>query len=294
MPNISSTRIIQNKKEMMKNAVISFAHSYNPEDVAPWINSLRMTSFDGDVIVLNFGLPQATIDFLQSKNVIIYDCQLNGHHIVVERFIVMYSLLKESEYDSILSTDMKDVIFQHNPFYIDTEYLPDGFKYKPFMVSSEAIKYKDEDWGRNNLQVCYGEELYETMKDRTIYNAGVICGKNHWVSDLFFHVYMWSMVGIKNDPQPDQAALNLILNTNPFYQLTHFLPSHHPWCCNLGTTLADAVVQKYSGKIDLIPTIQDGQVYTSNSKKYRYSIVHQWDRVAALKPIILEKYGLKK
>lgn len=261
----------------MKDLIIGSICNYQPKDVACWINSINHSGFIGDVAVLDFGNQPETIEFLQRRGVTIYKADLNGRHIVVERFIAMYSLLQgmETEYDMILATDCKDVIFQDNPSPILGErYHPD----RPIIVSSENIRYQDEDWGRNNMQTSY-PHMYERMKDKVIYNAGIITGYFPDFRDFCLHIYHLSLIG--QDRQPDQAAMNILLQTAPYLYSTMKWVERDEWAINLGTSWADNVKDKYKDKL------VNG--FTQDISKF--CIIHQWDRVSSLIPIIQSKFG---
>jgi len=263
----------------MKDLVIGSICNYQPKDVACWINSLKATGYNGDVIVLNFGgCPIETLYYLVERGALVLKVELNGHHIVVERFIAMHSLLQRSQvqYNNVLATDVKDIVFYKNP----SDYLSTLSVEKPVVVASENIKYKDEDWGRDNITKCY-PHLAESMMEYTIYNAGVIGGYLPDVRDLFLHIYHLSLLGEVYDPQPDQAAMNILINTSPFKYATTFAREADKWAINLGTSLADNA-QKYVGKL------LEGYA-TDISDFY---IIHQWDRVSALRPFIQNKFGI--
>lgn len=260
----------------MKDVIIGSICNYEPKDVACWINSIKASGFTGNVIVLNFGCPPETTDFLVKKGCAVYKCDLNGRHIVVERFITMYSLLQnmEKEYVNVLATDVKDVIFQKNP----SDFLNNLSPGRPVVVSSENILYKDEDWGRNNMQISY-PYMYDKMMSKEIFNAGVIGGYLPDVRDFFLHIYHLSLLG--HDAQPDQAAMNILLQSSPFIYGTTFAIERNRWSINLGTSWADNVKEKYQ------PKLIEG--FTSDISDYY--IIHQWDRVSDIAWLFKEKFG---
>ena len=272
----------------MKDLIIGAITNYRPEHVSCWINSIRKSGFSGDVIVVDFGTPADTIEYLHNRGAKIYQADLNGRHIVVERFIAMYSILEEvkQSYRFVIATDVKDVIFQQNPSLWLKRFEHNQYRLFP---SSENILYKDEDWGNNNLKVSF-PHLYERFKGRVIRNAGTISGESYAMRDLFMHIYHLSLLG--GDRQPDQAAYNILLNTYPFNTVVFAPDQYDPWVANLGTTIADNVKDKYeSFQINPVPNYDDnGIVY--NSKNNPYYIVHQYDRIKDLREIITRKFGI--
>lgn len=270
----------------MKDIIIGCISDYTPTHIAPWVNSINSSGFNGDKIIISFGVPQETLDFLNENNFTVYSFQPNGRHIVIERFYALWGLLSqlEEKYRYIITTDVKDVVFQLNP----SDWLANNLNEKKILVSSECLKYKNEDWGNSNLQSSY-PQFYDLNKENVIYNAGTIAGEYNYMKDFFLHIFNLSLIG--NDPQPDQAALNILIHTYPFIDKVLFANQEDRWCCQLGTTLDPKVKEKYTSYL-LEPTPiydNDGNVY--NSKNELFYLIHQYDRVPELKTLILKKFG---
>jgi hypothetical protein len=272
----------------MKDLIVGCAVGYQPEHIKPWVESIELSGFQGDKFMIDFGLPQQTISFLKENGFSIFEVSPAGRHIVVERFYALYGLLSTldlSEYRFIITTDVKDVIFQKNP----SEWLERSFVdhwNKGILVSSECILYKDEEWGNNNLKVSY-PHLYHQNKDHVIYNAGTIAGYVHPMKDLFLHIYHLSLIG--GDAQPDQAALNILIHTRPFQDYVLFAEQKMGWCCQLGTSLDPKIKDKYAPLLlEESPRYdEEGLVWNGDSLFY---LVHQYDRVPGLREKILKKY----
>ena len=273
---------------LTKDLIIGAIMNYRPEDVACWINSIRDVGFTGDVIVIDYGSFPETIEYLEKWGVKVYTAQLNGLHIVVQRFYTMFTILHmhdEVDYRCIFATDVKDVIFQKNP----SLRFKDHNSKSLILASHENIQYEHEDWGRDNLQKTF-PHLYEMMRWQYIYNAGTIAGEYGLIRDLFLHIFHLSLVGIQGDPQPDQAAYNILINTKPFINNTYFCEDKDAWVANLGCTLDPRKKDKYAPYwFDPAPKIFDGKVY--NQEEQEYTIVHQYDRVPGLKESIKNKFG---
>jgi hypothetical protein len=209
--------------------------------------------------------------------------------IVVERFLHLWLLLKQfkGQYRYIVTTDVKDVIFQTNP----SEWLEKNIGDKEINVACESIHYKDEDWGNHNLLKSFGNLIHEHNIDNLIYNAGTISGKFETMLDLFLNIYMlcngtnhW----IEGGGGPDQAALNVLLNMKPYKDITNFAMSEDGYAAQLGTT-GPQVAGKYADKlVEKSPILVDNVVCTSDGRPF--SIVHQYDRVPEWKEIIERKY----
>jgi hypothetical protein len=264
----------------MKDLIIGCISNYSPEHIAPWVNSIGKSGFNGDKIMISFGVPQDTIKFLNEKGFEVYSFEPNGRHIVIERFYALWALLNSiDKYRYVITTDVKDVIFQLNP----SVWLENNLGDKKILVSSECLSYINEDWGNNNLKTSY-PQFYEDFKNNTIYNAGTIAGDFNYMKDFFIHIFNLSLIG--NDSQPDQAALNILIHQHPFKDIVKFANQEDGWCCQLGTTLDPKVKSKYSPLLlEPIPNYKDGEVF--NSKDELFYLVHQYDRVPELKEIII-------
>jgi hypothetical protein len=105
----------------------------------------------------------------------------------VERFYHIYQHLKNKDYRYVITTDVKDVIFQKNPSVWLEENLPEG--HDDLVFSSESMKYKDEPWGDQNLRETFGTQIYEDFKDNTIYNVGVLAGRGYAMKDLCMNIF---------------------------------------------------------------------------------------------------------
>lgn len=283
----SGYEILQNP--LTKDIIFGSILNYRIEDVACWINSIIACGFNGDVIILNFGCPEETLDFLASKGCRIYNCDLNGLHIVVQRFMAMFTILHSLEmhdYRCVFATDVKDVIFQKNP----SLRFKDNNRSAVILASTENIQYNNEEWGNNNLHKCF-PHLYEWMRWQVIYNAGTMAGEFELMRDLFLHIYHLSLVGINMDPQPDQAAYNILINTKPFINQVYFTEDKDAWVANIGTSLADNIKDKYFPFLLDPPPYYDknGTVFNNNNESY--CIVHQYDRCKKLYELIREKFG---
>jgi len=262
----------------MKNLLIGNITRYTPDKIHHWVQSAKK-HFSGEILTIVYDVPEETLQYLKENNVSVVVTQPTGLHIVVQRFLDIYNFLTQhSDYEYVVVTDVKDVIFQRDPI----KHIKDVYKmqFDKVIVGSEGLKYVDEDWGNNNLATCY-PHLYENHKDNEIFNAGTFGGVSSYVRDLCFSVFHLSLVGTQHDPQPDQAAFNLILNTQPWKKVTCFNSLEESWCAQLGTTLDPKVASKYTSKLlSNPPVIKNNQVFTHSGELY--CIVHQYDRIPGL------------
>jgi hypothetical protein len=284
----------------MKDIVIGAITNYTFDKISPWVNSLDRCGFDGIKILLCYNIDYNTVNELNKRNYVIFafgkdetnkKLVYNKEYfsIVVERFYHMWYFLKSypGEYRYIISTDVKDVIFQTNP----SLWLENNIKDKKINVACESISYKDEEWGSHNLFKSFGPVIHDYCKNNLIYNAGTLAGSFNTMLDFFLNVYMVCQGApsfIEGGGGPDQAAVNILLNMQPYKNITRFTMSEEGYAAQLGTT-GPQVKNRFGSKlVEKSPILINNMVCTSDGKPF--SIVHQYDRVPEWKEIIEKKY----
>ena len=106
---------------------------FRPDDIKPYVESIDRCGFDGRKVMMVYDIPQETIDYLKSKEWELYQNNLQ-QHIILQRFRDIYKLLGSPKDETIIWTDVKDVIFQTDP----TEWINQNKK-KPLLSFSECV-----------------------------------------------------------------------------------------------------------------------------------------------------------
>jgi len=284
----------------MKDIVVGCITGYNFDKIKPWVNSLDNCGFEGTKAMICYNIDYDTVDELVKRNYSIlafgkdeenrtFKYPQEKFSIVVERFLHLWYLLKKfkGQYKNIITTDVKDVIFQTNP----SEWLDKNLGDKQINVACESIRYKDENWGTNNLMKSFGTLIHEECNENLIYNAGTISGNFDTMVDFFLNIYMLcngTQHFIEGGGGPDQAALNVLLNMKSYKDITNFAKSEDGWAAQLGTT-GPQIAHQYGDKIvEPNPILEGDMVCTSNGTPF--ALVHQYDRVPEWKEIIEKKY----
>lgn len=293
----------------MKDLIIGGASNYTWDQLKYWVNSIKRSGFQGDVVIVGTNMTRETIDKLTEQGVMLslYGKQQENGDIVahsnsaphVERFYYLWNFLNSTStvYRYVITTDTRDVVFQRNP----AEWIHAKMKVKSMIASSEGMRYKNEPWGNQNLLEAFGPYFHDQLKNNFIYNVGTLAGDANYVKGLLSFIFHLSV----NRPIPivDQAVFNFIVNTPPFKSDTLFTTNEDSWAIQLGTTIGAVEAGKGDlGKIfidtpdkyteiyeDKQPIIDDGVVLTPDNK--RYVIVHQYDRIPELKTKIESMYG---
>jgi hypothetical protein len=280
----------------MKDLIVGCSTNYDWSKLKYWINSINASGFEGDKVLILMNCDKDTVQKVteagfsiiafnqDDKGNLTYQSQLMVH---VERFIHIHKLLKDNQYRYIVTTDVKDVIFQKNPIEWLEKNLPES---EDLVFSSESIKYKDEPWGRENLAQTYGQGIYEDFKNNTIFNVGVIAGRGHAMRDLTLQLFLNSI----NRPISivDQAVFNVMISRHPYLKSSLYMKSEDGWACQLGTTADPSKIEQFRPHLlEPSPKLEGGKVVTSTG--IEYTIVHQYDRVPEWKKVIEAKYDDK-
>jgi hypothetical protein len=297
----------------MKDLVIGAITNYKWEDIEPFVVSLEQSGFDGYKCLLMYQGSCELIQKLEGRGWIIFaheeDKETGGvtyknlpdFNICVDRFYHYWAFLQQVEeresIELIIACDVKDVVFQTNP----SEALHSIIKNRsrqawtnegPCIISSgENIRYKDEPWGWNNINLSFGPEIAATKAKHEIVNAGVIAGFREDMLSLFLHTFLHCRGAPYHVPGgggPDQAAYNLI---SPLYK-RYVTYESDAWACQAGTVADPSKIEEYR-KVFIKqgePLWDDARALVCNSSKTPYCIVHQYDRVPEWKEKISRMY----
>ena len=277
----------------MKNLIIGCASNYDWSTLQYWCNSINQSGFDGDKVLVLMNCDKTTVLKVQEEGFKIiafnkdaegnltHDSKMPPH---VERFLHIYEYLRKADpYDWVVTTDVKDVIFQSDPCKALSEMNSSADLY----FSSESILYKDEPWGNQNLLDTYGPYVHEIFKENEIYNVGVLGGTGEAMKSLMINIFS-SCMG-KPIPICDQSTFNFMISQPPYKKTSHYFKSEDGWACQLGTTVDPAKIDEFKPKLlEASPMMEGGIVKTSEGKPF--TIVHQYDRVPSWRHLIQMKY----
>lgn len=212
----------------------------------------------------------------------------------VARFLYIYECLRNEweKYDYVVTTDVKDVYFQTDPFKWLNINLGEPWK---LVAATESLKYKDEPWNSKNLEKAYNPYVYDLFKNNEIYNVGIIGGRAEYVKDLAFNIFMNAV----NRPIAvvDQAVFNVLINTLPFKDIVKFLKQCDGWACQAGASVDPSVFQTFKPLLlEAEPIWKDAMVLTGQDgaktlKGTPFCMVHQYDRVPEWNNYVQSKFG---
>lgn len=275
-----------------KDLIIGAFNNYTDYDVLkPWVQSIKDTGFTGDTVLFAIGTTDELVQKLTGEGVIVIALPKNDSMMIhMQRFIHIYNFLKDNQdrYRFVISTDVRDVIFQSNP----SAYLEKCIDYNfvtGAIASSESIKIKDEEWNRENIRKNYGDYFYNQIKENDVCNVGILAGRSNLIEELCFYLYQFSLN--RPDWVCDQAAYNILLGTNLWKHHIRTLRLSDAWAVNAHVTNKPDLIDKLKDYLlETSPSMNDDGLIV-NSDGVPFVVVHQYDRVPEWMEYFSKKYG---
>ena len=270
---------------MSKNLLIGAITNYIWDDVAPFFESFRQAGFENcDCVMFTGNMSERTLNRIRACGVKVLpipeEC-LNGGYlsgvIVFYRFKLYYDFIskRRSDYDMVLTADVKDVIFQRDLFKLyDTS--------KPFLgVAMEPGTIgRDQSYNSTWIRNGYGEEIYRTVKDKTAICMGTIWGTCseflRFIGELVHELEAGKSAGKYIN---DQGSGNVILHTSGKFDDVMFPSTNQDgYVMTIGTSDDKDIHIDSAGNI-------------FNGKGEIAAVVHQYDRKYKVTKVIGKKYA---
>lgn len=300
---------------MAKDLIIGVVDNYNFSHIKNWVNSIDASGFTGIRALIAYNMDHKTVSELTQLGVIVYAFKEDDNknliypigdrsafNVVVERFVHLWHFIGKikDDIEYVITTDVRDVVFQTNPSEMIRSLLNDG--QHDLLVGSENFLYKDEPWNVANMNLSFGPMLFHHLQNTPIYCAGVLGGKPQALIDLCLNVFLLCRGGpayVAGGGGPDQAALNILLKMEKYSQSTVFAKPSDNIIVHLGTTLPailsgfGEIGHRYKRNPQLLDEYKKSMLYSEtyiddngmvcNGNKEPYCIVHQYDRITGLK-----------
>jgi len=263
----------------MSNLILGTVKNYNYDQIIPFLDSLAAVNYTGELVFFVSGINRKTASKLAERGIkLVYFTDyypfLSGYTEVLSELglpakydlplslctmrFVMYCLYlsrRSEKYNRIMLTDVRDVIFQKDPFaFADNNQLS---------VFLEDDKHRIADCPHNSkwIKQSFGEEVYEQIKNKNISCNGIIIGPIaplldylKKIIDLIFRVGPAGIVG--------QGFHNYLIRTGK-------LPGANIFSNESGPVLTLGLMSDYSQN-------EAGELL--NQAGLVPNIVHQYDR----------------
>jgi hypothetical protein len=181
----------EKKERKIILTVMKSSPSYPTREFKPFIETLRNSGYDGELVIFSNSLSKKTEKYFKSRNakIIPYsfkypylennktiprlfkrfkDEKINIFHFR-ELLPYIYLLDNKDNYDTVIIADTADVIFQKNPF-------KENFDRKKVYLSLQDNKIKESKNDSLWIEQIYGKKELEKIWDNNICCTGIILG----------------------------------------------------------------------------------------------------------------------
>lgn len=253
--------------------VLGAATGYDVADVAPFVRSLRAV-YQGGVALVVDETP-ALLSFLQTHEVEAIPAAPASRawspHPVMTRFAVFDQVLTQRTHlRSVLLTDVRDVVFQSNPF----DPAPGALE---LFVEFEGRQLGDHAFNYKHLRALVGDDLAATVAQRPCLCVGTVMGSRANISRLCRTILMLGAIPrshLGGAFGADQAACNLAAHLG---LVEHEVKANYGRVATVGLTPSDTL------------SISDGAILNPDGGVS--AIVHQYDRHPHLMDAVHGRWG---
>lgn len=265
-----------------RTLVMGLAAHYGATELAPFVLSLRQSGYTGDIALLTYGCSAETAEFLRAHRVRMIPftglaampMSMNSARMFryLDWFIELFlNAPAEIDYGRILLTDIRDVVFQGDPF----ARAPVG-RVLFFLESNRTIGECaiNGDW----MTRAYGPAVARELSDQPVSCAGTVMGTPDGLLEYLAHMVR-DIIAVP--PQHrfsgvDQAIHNVILARR---------------------LVEGSVAVENGGTVMTVPTaestglhlLDDGLI--ANPDGSISAVVHQYDRDAHIRSAIERRYS---
>lgn len=258
-----------------KNLVLTYAAGsslFSSETFWVYVKSLKHIT-QSDFVLLTHDIDDVTRQKLANYSISIVDVPpTEGSFIFRDRHLAFWKYLTKHghEYDHVLVTDCRDVVFQANPFDWIAEWKPNyGPEDNHFVILvSEGFKMAQSGFAcieHFEFQRDVPLPYLQDNKNHYVCNGGTMMGTPRAMQD--FHFLMWMTVMKTIGRCTDQAALNYLmyyLVNDRAYNIS--FPQNDNLCLT-GEGVKEGAVE---------PVLDHGKLFNPDGKLYY--LIHQWDR----------------
>lgn len=276
--NLTYSRPSQNAGAPPKNLILGAFGGYEFASAKPFLKSLAEVGFSGDVCLFAQDISTSTRDELERWGVLVVesdDPEIKRQIITMGRFIAYQSILETigARYQNVMLTDVRDVVFQRDPFDFEMGDSVCMFLEDTRMTIGEC------KFNRHFIWFLYGDEALREMSDRHISCSGTTLGSLRAVRDYVDCVVekIRSMGERIEGYLGDQGIHNYILYKGLVRGIRVFDNQNGP-VLTLGYVPESKLLFDQEGRL----LNRDGSVV---------HVVHQFDRHPKLAEQVARRYG---
>lgn len=263
-----------------RNLVLGLAAGYNRDDLAPFVESLRGSGFQGDIALATFGISSETSAYLASRQVTelpsdslpFLGMSMNSARMLKYLEFIRTVLRSDSGYDYVMLADVRDIVFQGDPFR-----RTDGADIYYFLESDRAI-------GDCPINSAWMMQAFGAAVAKEVASSPVSCAGTLIAKPAALLSYLLRMVQCIADSPPqvrhsgiDQAIHNYLMANN---------------------LIANARVIRNGAAVMTVPSdgpsgmdvTPDGCL--RNADESISEVVHQYDRDPVLLAAVRDRYQI--
>lgn len=182
--------------------------------VRVWAHSVHRANIDARKIVFVRDTPSDVRDRLHELGIETIEWTLREPHIhpITTRWQPVLDHLRQNEYDWVVCTDIKDCVYQADPFpWLEAHFRVDS---RPIVLATENIPSADPIYNQDNYNWMkdYLGPLAPSMADKEVVCGGTIAGKASYFAQMIGEMYQI----LASHPNPrliDQCVLNHLAHT---------------------------------------------------------------------------------
>ena len=256
----------------MSGLILGTTKGIDPKDLIPWAYTAIKTNNKVVLIAVDFNdytkLEELGVEIVRKE----FNNRLSPHN---QRFLLQYEYLMDSDCEYAITTDVRDVIFQHDPII----WLNNNLGNYKVVCASEGLLYKDEPWGNNNLIEGF-PYLYDRYKSNLIMNVGVVGGKTKELASINLAIYTMCL----HNPAylSDQSSFNILCGMDAFSSIIYKSESRAGFALHSGTFLRNCTTGEFRLNDNNCHLLKEPEPVLDNSFRtcdgIPYCIVHQWNR----------------
>jgi hypothetical protein len=269
----SKNRLIRVCTLQKSDLIIGTAIGYRPDDIKPFIMSLRATGYNGRLVLFVDNMTSDAASFLREHKIELMYCNRRKDDVMPvhsRRYFEFAKFLgKEQGIKRVMLTDVRDVIFQGNPF--------SGCCYDSLYVFGEDSSVKLSQCPHNSEWILnlYGNDILKKLGSETIICCGVTIGGYRNILH-YLDILCGEMAVIPPIHGADTGAHNLLIRTG---RIPDVVTSDNE---------SGSVYTLHHVRPDRIRTDSEGFILNDSG---RPAVIHQYDRHPALVEIVKGKYG---
>ena len=254
---------------MMMNLILGTAVGYEIAALQPFVSSLTQSNYKGKIVLFVDDVNNDTAQYLCKEQIEIIPFEPTGLPIYIQRFFLYKSFLEQKDdIGQVMLTDVRDVIFQDNPFSIC------GTNNLHCFEEDSSVPLLKCPINTAWILQAYGIQGLDAIGDNSIICAGVTIGSYKNIcqyleklcKELLKLPHIWGI---------DQAAHNFLIRSG-------IIINKRVYANESGPVYTLAYVKPENIKIN-----ENGFLINDAGVP---CVVHQYDRHPFLEKILREKY----